>query len=78
MRASRLIRANFRLEDLIPEPESGSGFRSTRALRLWERAAMIGAAILLIKPGIPSDVVGLALLAIVIGTQKWRGRAAAQ
>ncbi len=38
---------------------------------------MIAAAILLIKPGLASDALGLILLAIVVGAQKWRGRAAA-
>ena len=48
-----------------------------REMSLWERAAMIAAAILLIKPGLASDALGLILLAIVVGAQKWRGRAAA-
>jgi TRAP transporter 4TM/12TM fusion protein len=41
-----------------------------REARLWERALLVVAAILLIKPGYVSDAVGLVLLAIVTFAQK--------
>jgi TRAP transporter 4TM/12TM fusion protein len=39
------------------------------AASLWQRVALFAAALLLIKPGIYSDIVGLVLLAVVAGTQ---------
>ena len=41
-----------------------------REARLWERALLVVAAILLIKPGYVSDLIGLVLLAIVAFAQK--------
>jgi TRAP-type uncharacterized transport system fused permease subunit len=41
-----------------------------REARPWERVLLIAAALLLIKPGIYSDLVGLALLGIVLVSQK--------
>jgi UPF0716 family protein affecting phage T7 exclusion len=41
-----------------------------REARMWERALLVVAAILLIKPGYVSDVIGLVLLAIVGFAQK--------
>jgi len=43
--------------------------------RWWERAVLMVAALLLIKPGYISDAVGLALLALVFTTQKMRMKA---
>ena len=40
-----------------------------RALRLWERAFLLAAAILLIKPGLETDLIGAALLITVIAVQ---------
>jgi TRAP transporter 4TM/12TM fusion protein len=40
-----------------------------RETRTWERVLLIVAALLLIKPGIVSDLIGAALLVIVIATQ---------
>ena len=40
-----------------------------REARLWERVVLIAAALLLIKPGIVSDLFGVALLGIVIASQ---------
>jgi TRAP-type uncharacterized transport system fused permease subunit len=36
----------------------------------WERVLLVAAALLLIKPGYVSDAVGVALLGIVLVTQK--------
>ena len=41
-----------------------------REARWWERALLLTAAILLIKPGYTSDAIGLALLALVLIVQK--------
>ena len=41
-----------------------------REARPWERAVLIVAAILLIKPGYASDAVGLVLLAAVVAAQR--------
>jgi len=40
-----------------------------REARMWERAALVAAAFLLIKPGIITDAIGLALLALVVVVQ---------
>lgn len=40
-----------------------------RIAHLWERALLIAAALLLIKPGILTDIAGLALLAVVLLNQ---------
>jgi TRAP transporter 4TM/12TM fusion protein len=40
-----------------------------RTCAMWERAALVVAAVLLIKPGLLTDAVGLALLAVVAGAQ---------
>jgi TRAP transporter 4TM/12TM fusion protein len=45
--------------------------------RMWERAVLIAAAFLLIKPGWITDLIGLALLAAVVAAQLPRRRAAA-
>lgn len=45
------------------------GYMLTNA-RLWERAALLAAALLLIKPGLVTDAVGLALLAAVVMSQR--------
>ncbi|MFP5406398.1 MAG: DUF3394 domain-containing protein, partial [Gammaproteobacteria bacterium] len=37
--------------------------------RIWERALLVVAAFVLIKPGIASDLVGIALIAVVIVSQ---------
>jgi TRAP transporter 4TM/12TM fusion protein len=39
--------------------------------RRWERVLLIIAALVLIKPGWMSDVVGLALIALVLASQRW-------
>jgi UPF0716 family protein affecting phage T7 exclusion len=44
---------------------------------MWERAVLIAAAFLLIKPGWITDLIGLALLAAVVAAQLPRRRAAA-
>ena len=43
-----------------------------RAAGWWERAILLVAALLLIKPGWKTDVVGLVLLGIVLAHQWWR------
>jgi TRAP transporter 4TM/12TM fusion protein len=48
-----------------------------REARMWERALLVVAAVLLIKPGYVSDVIGLVLLAIVAFAQKAQLGAAA-
>jgi len=40
-----------------------------RACRLWERACLVAAAILLIKPGLETDLMGVALLGAVLVVQ---------
>jgi len=47
------------------------------AARQWERALLVVAALLLIKPGWITDVVGLVLLGVVVAVQWPRRRAAA-
>ena len=37
---------------------------------LWERVLLLAAALLLIKPGLITDLIGLVLLAIVVVNQK--------
>ncbi len=49
-----------------------------RPARWWERAALLAAAILLIKPGIASDALGLVLLAAVLAFQRVAQSAAAR
>ena len=39
-------------------------------LKVWQRLALFAAALLLIKPGLVTDTLGLALLATVVATQK--------
>jgi len=41
-----------------------------REARWWERAVLVAAALLLIKPGYISDAIGLVLLAGVVLSQK--------
>jgi TRAP-type uncharacterized transport system fused permease subunit len=41
-----------------------------RRARLWERLALFGGAIVLIKPGLYTDLVGFALLALVLLGQR--------
>jgi len=40
-----------------------------RAASMWERACLMGAAVMLIKPGLVSDIIGLALLGLVLLNQ---------
>ena len=40
-----------------------------REARLWERAFLIAAAVLLIMPGLVTDVIGLGLIAVVVTSQ---------
>jgi TRAP transporter 4TM/12TM fusion protein len=44
---------------------------------IWERVALIAAAVLLIKPGLVTDLLGLGLLALVLASQLLIGRKAA-
>jgi TRAP-type uncharacterized transport system fused permease subunit len=46
-----------------------------RATTVLERGMLLVGSILLIKPGIYTDIVGLVLLIAVIGFQKMRGKA---
>jgi TRAP-type uncharacterized transport system fused permease subunit len=41
----------------------------------WERAALVAAALLLVTPGIVSDLVGLAIVLAMIGWQRAQARA---
>jgi TRAP transporter 4TM/12TM fusion protein len=43
------------------------------ATSTWQRAALLAAAVLLIKPGLVTDAIGLALLALVVAVQ-WPAR----
>jgi TRAP-type uncharacterized transport system fused permease subunit len=49
------------------------------AASMWQRAALLAAALCLIKPGLVTDAIGLALLALVVAVQ-WpvRRRAASR
>jgi TRAP transporter 4TM/12TM fusion protein len=49
-----------------------------REARLWERVLLVAAALLLIKPGIVSDLIGAALLGVVLAAQLIAARAAAE
>ncbi|HLT02659.1 MAG TPA: DUF3394 domain-containing protein, partial [Geminicoccaceae bacterium] len=40
----------------------------------WERLVMVGAAFVLIKPGLATDAIGIGLLAVVLISQTFRGR----
>jgi TRAP-type uncharacterized transport system fused permease subunit len=46
------------------------------AARMWERVLLVGAAVLLIKPGLVTDLAGGALLLTVVASQLLRKRAA--
>ena len=46
-----------------------------RETRVWERLFLLAAAVLLIKPGLITDLIGLGLLAGVLANQKFLGRA---
>ena len=48
-----------------------------REARAWERFALLAAAVLLIKPGLITDLIGAALLLTVVATQVLAGRAKA-
>jgi TRAP-type uncharacterized transport system fused permease subunit len=43
----------------------------------WERALLVGAALLLIKPGYITDAIGLVLLGIVVAAQ-WRPKSVSE
>ncbi|MBI3109273.1 MAG: DUF3394 domain-containing protein, partial [Candidatus Rokubacteria bacterium] len=45
-----------------------------RTARWWERVLFIGAAIMLIKPGVYTDLAGLGLLLFALGLQRLRSR----
>jgi TRAP-type uncharacterized transport system fused permease subunit len=49
-----------------------------REARMWERVLLVAAALLLIKPGIVSDLFGVALLGVVLAAQLLAARAAAE
>jgi TRAP-type uncharacterized transport system fused permease subunit len=40
-----------------------------RETRIWERVFLVGAAVLLIKPGLITDLIGLGLIVIVTASQ---------
>lgn len=46
-----------------------------REARVWERVALVAAAVLLIKPGLITDLIGAALLLVVVACQLLAGRA---
>ena len=46
-----------------------------REVAMWERILLVAAAILLIKPGLMTDLIGAALLLTVVGAQLLAGRA---
>ncbi|MGQ0522698.1 MAG: TRAP transporter permease [Betaproteobacteria bacterium] len=46
-----------------------------REARIWERVALVAAAVLLIKPGIVTDLIGAGLLLLVVAVQWFAGRA---
>ena len=48
-----------------------------REARMWERAALVAAALLLIKPGLMTDLIGAGLLALVVVVQLARPLASA-
>jgi TRAP-type uncharacterized transport system fused permease subunit len=40
-----------------------------RSAHMWERACLVGAAVLLIKPGFVTDLIGVGLLCLVLFNQ---------
>lgn len=44
------------------------------AARAWERLGLIGAALLMMKPGLATDVIGLGLLAAIMVIHRWRAQ----
>jgi TRAP transporter 4TM/12TM fusion protein len=48
-----------------------------RDTAMWERICLVAAAVLLIKPGLITDLIGFGLLAVVLGSQFLLGRKAA-
>jgi TRAP transporter 4TM/12TM fusion protein len=46
-----------------------------REARIWERVALVAAAVLLIKPGIITDLIGAGFLLVVVASQLLAGRA---
>jgi len=40
-----------------------------RATSIWERTFLVGAALMLIKPGLVTDIIGLGLLGLVLLNQ---------
>ena len=44
--------------------------------RWWERILLIAAALVLIKPGLQTDLIGMALIGITIASQLWARRSA--
>ena len=47
-----------------------------RSGRWWERVLFIGAAFMLIKPGLYTDLIGLGLLVLALGLQRLRPQSA--
>ncbi len=52
------------------------GYLAGRDAKLWERATLLAAAFLLIKPGYVTDAIGLALLAAVYLSNRFLAPAA--
>jgi TRAP transporter 4TM/12TM fusion protein len=52
------------------------GYLAGREAKWWERALLLAAAILLIKPGYITDAIGLALLAVVYASNRFSRTAA--
>ena len=50
-----------------------SGYLISRA-SLWERALLLVAALVLIKPGLSSDLIGLALISVAVAAQLFTRR----
>lgn len=45
-----------------------------REASMWQRAMLVVAALLLIKPGLYTDLAGLALAALVVAAQRWQAK----
>jgi TRAP-type uncharacterized transport system fused permease subunit len=50
-----------------------SGYLLHRAA-LWERALLVVSALVLIKPGLTTDLIGLALIGVTVASQMLTGR----
>ena len=68
----RELRSLIDQSHLIQDELFGYLFREAR---VWERVFLVGAAVLLIKPGLITDLIGLGLI-VAVGTSQLASRGA--